>query len=82
MPVEFWNVCPEQLPDQRVGNQNVCREGLLIQCGINGVGTVSCLTTGSRRSPVSGVVKPQLCTIMMLDQVKKMSNTLDWSVTL
>ena len=26
MPVEFWNVFHEKLPDQHVGNQDVCRE--------------------------------------------------------
>ena len=46
MPVEFWIVCHEWLLDQHVGNQNVCRERLLIQRGINGVGSVSYLTQG------------------------------------
>ena len=47
MPVEFWNVFLEKLPDQHVGNQDVCRKRLLTQRGINGVMSVSCLTTGS-----------------------------------
>ena len=34
IPVEFWNACLERLPDQHVGNQNMCREWLLIQRGI------------------------------------------------
>ena len=33
MPVEFWNVCPEWLPDQHVSNQNVCRGWILILRG-------------------------------------------------
>jgi len=56
MPVEFWNVFHEKLPDQHVGNQDVCCERLLIQRGSNGVGSVSCLTTGSWRSPHKGLI--------------------------
>ena len=56
MPVEFWNVLLEKLPDQHVGNQDVCRKRLLTQRGINGVMSVSCLTTGSWRSPHKGLI--------------------------
>ena len=46
----------EKLPDQHVGNQDVYCERLLTQRGINEVGSVSCLTTGSWRSPHKGLV--------------------------